>query len=255
MLIIIARVVITGLWIWAGFKIAGSGADGATVGSQATLFYLSIILLLTLPMAVVWTPYLVEGLFGSLADSMNDDHADPEKLRLARWIRRAEARKRRRLVVLLCWWEGVMVHPNLQRPFFTGMKHAKPGSFLERFFAQEVLRFGDSRNVMQALNVLDHHGIKPKSHWSESITEMMRFRKLRVKPAPPAMPVPKTDAPAAPKRNPRIKLFSSADQNPSMPPAPPPVVEPTGSIIDPAELGREAGKIPPGVTSRHRSRR
>jgi hypothetical protein len=254
-MIVLARIIVTALWLWAGFNAARAGADGSTVSSQGTLYYVSILLLLTLPMAGLWTPYLAEGLFGRLAESMNDDHADREKMLLARWIRRAEARQKRRLVVFLCWWEGVMVHPNLQRPFFTGMKHAKPGSLLERFFAQEVLRFGDSRNVLQALSVLERHGLCPKSHWSTQISDLMRFRRRRIKKAPAPLPIPQTEAPAAPKRNPRIKLFSSADRNPEMPPAPPPAQEPIGGLIDPAELGREAGQMRRDGIVRPRPRR
>jgi hypothetical protein len=63
-----------------------------------------------------------------------------------------------------------------------------------------------------------------------------------VKPSPAAVPVPKADAVAAPKRNPRIKLFASADQRPELPPAPSRDEDSIGGIIDPAEFGREAGQ-------------
>jgi hypothetical protein len=218
-MIITARILLTGLWLWFLVLAARSGAEGASSESQGTLFHIAMILVLSLPLAAVWTPYVAEGLFGGLVDSVNGDHADPEKNVLAHWIRRAEARKQRRRVVFLCWWEGVMVHPNLQRPFYTGMLHAKRGSWLEWFFAQEVLRFGDARHVMEAMTVLERHGVQPRAHWSESITEMMQFRRRRVSPPVPAISLPKPDGKEAPvpKRNLQIKLFASAGLPPAAP--------------------------------------
>lgn len=241
-MILLSRILLTGLWLWVGLQIPLSGAEGATVDSQLTLYYFAFLLLLTLPLAAVWTPYIVEGLFGQLASSLCDDHADSERLLLARWIRMAEVRGRRRWVVFLCWWEAVMVHPNLQRPFFVGMKHAKRGSWLERFFAEEVMRFGDSRHVLEAVEVLDRHGVRHRTHWSSHITEMLRFKGRKTKRAPRPMALPQAASAAAPKRNPRIKLFASADRPRSLPPAPT-VEEADDRLVDPTELGPEAGQI------------
>jgi hypothetical protein len=153
---------------------------------NAVIFCFATALLLSIPVSAVWTPFLANILFGGLVEMMSDGNDFPVDDYVVSWIEWMKRRKFRRMVVLLCFIEAVL-HPELPAPFIIGMKHAKPGSWMENFFAWRVFRFNNARNCKLALEILRRRGFDPGAHpdpqvnllltqWSEPEIEAQKNR-------------------------------------------------------------------------------
>lgn len=210
-MLILLRILFTGSWLY--FLFAGARAEQLhpVSGDMECLFYFTLALFLSIPMAAVWTPYLASALCGTLTgaltgtDDTDDERSAGGRYRFLNWT---QEKGFRRLTVFTSFWLGVF-NPHLPKPFLVGLSQARKGTALELFFAREVYRFDNAENSRRAAEVLVRHGVNPGPHWSQQVNLIITRRSK----SPFRKPLPL--APAAPagklRRNPRILLFKSAD--------------------------------------------
>jgi hypothetical protein len=207
-MLILLRILFTGGWLCLLFAGARAEQLHPVSGDMECLFYFTLALVLSIPMAAVWTPYLASALCGTLTGALTG--ADDKQFLGGRYRFLAWTQKRglRRLTVFNSFWLGVF-NPHLPKPFLVGLSHARKGSALELFFAREVYRFDNAENSRRAAEVLARHGVNPGPHWSQQVNLIITRRSR----SPSRKPLPLTPAAPAEKlrRNPRILLFKSAE--------------------------------------------
>lgn len=209
-MLVLLRIVFTTAWAYCIYQAARSAEGNRDVENLGPVLYLGLTLLIGLIVGAVWTPYLAQFVYGPLTDNLTDStYVEPENrfLKMLRW---AEARKRRKLIVLLCFLEGIF-HPNRPHAFIVGLQNAKPGSWLEKVFAREVFRFGNGPNCELAAAALRRHGIDPGNHRSADINLILFAARRVVKPDAERIAVPRMPAPNSLKRNPKIRIFTKAE--------------------------------------------
>ncbi len=203
------RILFTGAWIFLFLLARQNAIDHPNSGDLMNAFYLAAILAVGLAVGAVWTPYFADVLCGPLLGTISEIPQLNDDSRLRRLTNWALRHRHRRLVLFLCCVDGLF-HPDLPRPFLTGMHEAKPGSRLERIFAREVFRFENAVNCAEAEKVLDRHGIKPGRHWSVSINYLLTQRKMVLRPPADVIALPRHNKQVPVPRNPKIKLFRRA---------------------------------------------
>jgi hypothetical protein len=175
-------------------------------GDLTGAFYLAVCVGLAILNAVVWAPFLGAKVSGPLTGVITESTYVERinwVLRLIRWL---ENRGWRRLVLGLCFLEGVR-HPAAPTAFVTGLKHARPESWLEKVFAREVFRFNNTQNCVQAYLALKRHGIDPRPHPSQEVNIVLLSMERPPRPEAGIIAVPAASNTPALKRNPRIRLF------------------------------------------------
>jgi len=128
-------------------------------------FFLCYALAGAVLLAVLWAPVIGQKLSDRFPSTVNFEISLPPVADyLVQMIRRLQGSGWNRVAILLVFIEGVR-HPNLPHPALLGLLSARPGSFLERCFAREVLKFSNIQNCLYAYKVLtERHGIIPSLH-------------------------------------------------------------------------------------------
>lgn len=215
------RIFFTGAWIFVFLLARQNAIDHPNNGDLANAFYLAVIVAIGLAVGAVWTPYFADVLCGPLLGTISDSPRFTDNSNVRRLTDWALRHGYRRLVLLLCVVDGLF-HPDSPKPFLTGMKQARPGSWLERIFAWEVFRFENAENCAEAEKVLARHGVKPGRHWSVSINYLLTQRKMILRPPAEIIALPRQNTAVPVRRNPKIKLFrrASATSRKAAPPTP-----------------------------------
>jgi hypothetical protein len=175
-------------------------------GDLTNAFDLAVCVILGLAAAVTWAPYFGEKLSAPITGQMtNGSFADRRKWGLAaiHWL---ENRKCRRLALCLSFIEGVR-RPWSPAPFVLGLRNSLEGTWLQKIFAQEVFKFDNSRNCVDAFRILEKHGIDPRPHHNPHINLILMSINKPVPEDREALHVPVSDAPPPISRDRRIKLF------------------------------------------------
>ncbi len=223
---ILLRILFGGLFLY--FVIEGRAyAHQPQTGADLTVpAYVAICVVLAIPNALVWAPWLGSHLAEPISGQFTGGGHELRENFLTRAIQWLEKKNLRRCVLAASFVEGV-IHPHQPWPFIIGMKHAKPASWLQKIFAREVYRFNHAQHCIEALRILREHGLEPGPHPDESVNRLLRLLDHEAAPgrAPVALPPP-TRKPM-PTRDPRIQIgerpASSGRNNPDggqPPPAP-----------------------------------
>lgn len=196
------------------------------------LLYLAGAILVGLAGAAAWAGWFGERFSGLLVERFTDTSDLPaEPGWMAGWLDWLERRGWNRLLRWSCYVVGQHA-PRWPAVFLKGLNAARPGSRLERHFAERVYAFENPLNALKAWEVLARHGVRPKSHPSMQVN---LFILRAVAPEPPPVdvsreirpegapaPVPPPDRvpvkegqpvrrPGRVTRNPAIRLFDEAD--------------------------------------------
>lgn len=161
--------------------------------------------------SLTWAPLLGEMVAGPVTGLMKDGSPSESNSWLIGYIRRCEARGWRRVTVALAFVEAVL-RPNLPAAYIIGMRQARPCSWLERVFAQEVWRFNHIGNCVRAHDVLAlRHDRRPSYHPVPEVN-LALMAHLRVPPpAAETVAVPPSPPPPPLVRRRNIRLFPAAD--------------------------------------------
>jgi hypothetical protein len=162
--------------------------------------------------SLTWAPLLGEMVAGPVTGLMKDGSPSDGNSWLIGVIRRCEARGWRRVTVALAFMEAVR-HPNLPVAYIIGLNQARPCSWLERVFAQEVWRFNHIGNCVRAHDILAlRHDRRPPLHPVPEVN-LALMAHLRVPPpAADIVTVPPAPPPPPLTRRRSIKLFAAADE-------------------------------------------
>jgi hypothetical protein len=191
----------------------GARIAPSTLGETTDLtgaFYVAVCVGLGILNALVWAPYLGSIVSGPLTGTLTKSTYVERFnwiLRLAHWL---ENRGWRRGAVCVCFWEAVR-RPSAPTPFVMGLRNARRGSWLEKVFAREVFRLNNIQNCVQAYLALKRHGIDPRPHDNQEVNIVLLSLEREPRPEPPIVAVPPATKLSALKRNPRIRLFKTAE--------------------------------------------
>jgi hypothetical protein len=208
-MLIILRIIFGAAFVYAVQLLWNNAQANPQTGDLSNAFYISMVVLLALPNAMVWAPYFGAKLSDPLTGVMTNGTFVERKNYLLRLIYALQERGYRRLTLVICFLEGIH-YPDRPTAFVIGLKHAKPGSWLEKVFAREVFRFDNAQNCIQAYNALKRHGIDPGIHRNPEINLVLISLHRSVKPEAEKLAVPTAPPPAPLERNPRIRLFAAS---------------------------------------------
>jgi hypothetical protein len=207
-MLIILRIILGAALIYVVAQAVQSAPSTHGAGDTTGAAYLAVCVILGLLNAIVWAPYLGEKISGPIAGTITNstyvERLNPV-LRLIQWL---DSRGKSRPTRWLCFLEGIR-HPSMPTAFVLGLKHAKPGSWLEKVYAREVYRFNNVQNCVHASAVLKAHGIDPGPHSSQSVNMVLMSTDRAERPEPRNLAVPPPTEPPPLKRNPGIKTFKS----------------------------------------------
>jgi hypothetical protein len=179
----------------------------------SSVFWIAISVLLAILSALAWVPWLGEQFSDPATGPLNQGAFVERTNRLLGLIRSLERRGWRRLTRWLAVIEGIR-HPWLPGAFVAGMNTATPGSWLERIYAREVLRFNNADNCIRAYRILRNRGETPPTHHNDKINHILISLDHAAAPEAPPLPVPES-APPPLNRNPGIRL--AREPNPGAP--------------------------------------
>lgn len=205
MIIRLLRIPITLAICYFFYKSLRNGADLMGGGMIAVM---ALGLFGAIAVAILWAPVVGDRVSGPITGTFTQETSMPSTPRLlVQPIAQLQARGRHRTALFLILIEGIL-HPELPHPSLLGLRSAKPGSFLERWFAKEVWNFNNIQNCLTAYTILkERHGVTPPSHRQAEVNLAIISLTRERPPTPnpiqlkPAAPLPK------PPRNRRIRLF------------------------------------------------
>lgn len=207
-MLVILRLLLGAAFLWAVQQGRRDFDPNAGVGDMTGAFYAGLWVILAIANALVWAPYFGSKLADPLTGVLTRGQFKERKnyvLRLIHWL---EKRQFRRSTAAACFFQGIL-HPERPAAFVLGLKNSKPGSWLEKVYAQEVFRFENAQNCVQAYLSLRRHGIDPGLHRNPDINLVLMSLDRTAKADPEKLLVPTASAPEL-KRNPRIQLFHQA---------------------------------------------
>lgn len=210
MILIILRIVFGALWLACAREAWRNGASNLESGDLLNAYYTALLVLLAVANAIVWAPYVGDKISGPITGTITRSTYVERFNYLLKLVYWCQDRGLRRLAEFFCFLEGIH-HPERPTAFVIGLKHAKPGSWLEKVFAREVFKFDNIQNAVQAYRALERHGIDPRPHHTAEVNVLLMSMDREVRPDPPMLAVPKADEPPL-KRNRKIKLFDVIDQ-------------------------------------------
>lgn len=190
---------------WAYKEARVNALDNPMYGDIANAYWVAVVVALAVANGIVWAPFLGEKVGDPLAGgTINAEYKEPKNwvLKLIRWL---EAKGARGPARWLCFVEGVR-KPFLPAAFLVGMNNARPGSWLEKIYAQEVFRFNNAQNCLIAYNILKRHGIDPRPHANPGVNLVLISQEHEIKPDPSVLNVPLAPEAPKPERDKRIKL-------------------------------------------------
>lgn len=206
-MLVLLRIIITGALIYVFREMKATGAGTTYAGDLTQAFYMAIVLILAILMAMVWAPFLGERIADPLTGELTaGSHGDHRRLfpQLIRWF---ERRGWRRATLICCIFEG-LDNPDYPTAFVTGLRQTRPGTWWEKVFAKEVFRFDNVHNCLEAATILEErHGIELEEHERPDVTMALKERRRSVQPPAPPKPIPKAPALPKRKRNERIRIF------------------------------------------------
>lgn len=210
MIWVFLRTLVTGLIVWVLMQ----GADAVAQASPGKPFpgvqYVLAALVLAWMAGFLWAPWVGECLAGTLTSELTQADPLPDERRIPRWIRAAEGRKWRRLVLWLCLLE-ILRRPRRPAVWRTGLKHAREGTWLQAWFARGVYRFQNAFDCLDAYEVLKRHGKNVPPHPVPEVER--RLLLMRTEPPPERVPMPLPQAPQVQslRRDSRIQLPQGMD--------------------------------------------
>ncbi len=210
MMLIFVRIPLTFLYIYALYRASVS----ETVYSGTQMIGLTLFVLLgAIVMGALWAPAIGAKLSDPLTSALTQETSlPPDPNRLVTRIRRLQSRGHHRLALLLIFLEG-MRHPDLPQAAVLGLRSARPGSLLEKWFAREVYHFNNIQNCLHAYTILKaRHGITLPLHAQAEVNLAIVSLERKPPPEPAKVPLKPAEAPPPPARNPRIKLFDQSGE-------------------------------------------
>lgn len=217
MILVVLRVVLTAAFVLL-LHLASVEASANLNNDVTNAGWFALAVVVGFAASLTWAPLLGEVVAGPVTGLMKDGSPSDGNSWLIGFIRRCEARGWRRLTVGLAFTEGVL-RPNLPAAFIIGMHNARPCSWLERVFAQEVWTFNHVGNCVRAHDVLAlRHDRRPAVHPVPEVNLALMAhlrvppRAAEILPVPPAPPMPPL------KRRRSIRLFPKADDAGAVPP-------------------------------------
>lgn len=210
-MLILLRILFTGAFIYDLVKADESAGGPLRAGDLTPAFYLATTVILAILTAMVWAPLVGEHMAGPFGRLFTEGKGVAEDDFVSRLIRRLHARGHRKTALFFCFIQGLN-RPWLPGPFIIGLKNSRPGSWLEKVFAREVLRFDNVQHCMLACEALERQGIHPPLDQHPELKVLMAGKERGASPDAPPVPVPKAPAPPSPKRNPRIRLFETGSR-------------------------------------------
>ncbi|MGY8656851.1 MAG: hypothetical protein ACKVJX_24845 [Verrucomicrobiia bacterium] len=207
----ILRIGLLGLFIYYVREVALLNPVAPTGSLLRDLPLIGEFLFVGLANAIIWAPWFGEKLAGTVTGSIvsHASNADTSywSHRVIHWLRHHHLR-----YIAICWcvFEGLN-RPWMPHPFVLGMKMAKKDSWLAAVFALEVYRFSNVYNCLEACQILERRGIKPRIHKLQEINLFIVESKKEVRP--PRAPIPAPDRVPDPpmKRDQRIELFDDEE--------------------------------------------
>jgi hypothetical protein len=204
--LVVWRIILGAAFLWVCREAYENARVAPESGDLINAFLLAVALIVGLANAAVWAPFfgrkVSEPLTGVLTESTYVERPN----RLLRWIHGLEPRGHQRGIVWCCYL-AALLHPDQPTAYLIGLKHARPGSSFERFFALGVFRFDNTQNCLWAHSVLRRQGINPGAHRNPEVNLALRAQARSASPERTPLPLPRGSEPAALQRNPRIQLF------------------------------------------------
>src|SRR5688500_15427529 len=205
-MLVLLRIIFTGAFLYCVLQARDNAQNNLVAGDLTNAFWVGIGVLLAIACAIVWAPYIggkvADPLTGGMVNSDFVDHKN-RLLKLIRWL---EAKERAPgLIRFLCFLEGIRA-PWLPTAFNIGLRHAKPGSWLEKVYAREVFKYNNAENCMRAFVALKRHGIDPRPHHSPDVNTVLLSIDRGPAPEPEIMHVPAAPPPPPLNRDKRIRL-------------------------------------------------
>jgi hypothetical protein len=205
-MMVLLRILFTGAFIYCALQARDNARDNLIAGDLANAFWVGVAVIMAIACAIVWAPYLGGKVADPITGGLTSAEYVERKNRLLQFIRWLEKKERGdRLIRWLCFVEGVRA-PWLPTAFNIGLKHSKPGSWLEKIYARELFRFNNTENCIRAFSALMRHGIDPRPHPNPDVNSVLlsvdraatpEQEKVPLAPAPPAPPL---------KRDGRIRI-------------------------------------------------
>ena len=205
-MIVLLRIIFTGAFIYCAIQARDNARDNLMGGDLTNAFWVGIAVLTAIACAIVWAPYIGGKVADPIAGGLTSGEYVERKNRLLQLIRWLETNERSALLIRwLCFLEGVRA-PWLPTAFNIGLKHSRPGSWLEKVYARELFRFNNTENCLRAFSTLMSRGIDPRPHSNPDVnavllsaerTSAAERETMPLAPAPPAPPL---------KRDGRIQL-------------------------------------------------
>lgn len=212
-MLILLRIIFGAAFVYTVRLLWENARGNPETGDLLNAFYIALVVLLAIPNAIVWAPFLGGKISDPLTGVITKGTYAERRNYLLRLVYGLQERRLRRLTLLACFLEGIH-HPDRPTAFVIGLKNAKPGSWLEKVFAREVFKYDNAQNCIQAHAALKRHGIDPGPHRNPEINIVLISLQRSVKPAPETLAV--SPAPPSPplQRNPQIRLFEAASARP-----------------------------------------
>lgn len=210
-----------------------------SAGDLSNAFYTAICVVLAIANAVVWAPYIGNKLSDPLTSTVVESTFVERVnylMKLAQWFSK---KRRRRTVLLLSFVEGIR-NPWSPVPFLMGMRHARPGTWLEKVFAREVYRFGNIQNCVRAFQILKEHGCVPATHDNPEVNMAIMAMERQAPREVPAVKLPPSVPPPRLRRNRRIALFENDTED-----FPEPAIDPPPRAPLPPAQEEPAQALPP----------
>lgn len=193
----ILRLLLTVALIYGLVQAARVPAESGGGTDMTGVFWIAYCVVLAILTAVAWVPWFGEKASDPATGPMTQGAFFERSNRLLAAIRSLERRGWRRTVRWLAVIEGVR-HPWLPGAFIAGLNTAAPGSWLERVYAREVLRFNNVDNCVRAYRILRDHGETPPPHRNDNINSLLVSLDRSAAPDPTSLPVPEAPPPAMP---------------------------------------------------------
>ncbi len=208
-MLLILRIIFTGLFFYCVVQARDNAENNLVAGDMTNAFWVGAGVIVAIVCAATWAPYIGGKVADPMAGGMVNSEPIERPKRLLRIIRWLDAKERSPgLIRFLCFIEGVRV-PWLPTAFKIGLRHAKPGSWLEKVYAREVFRFNNVESCMRAFEVLQRHGIDPRPHNNPDVNTALMSLDRGAAPDPSLMHVAPAPPPPPLKRNERIKIGPS----------------------------------------------
>lgn len=205
-MLVLLRIFFTGLFLYCVIQARDNARTNLAAGDMENAFWVGGGVLLAIALSIVWAPYFGGKIADPLTGGMVNSSMVERKNWLLLWIRWLDKKgKAPGLIRLLCFLEGVRA-PWLPTAFNLGLKHSRPGSWLEKVYAREVFKFNNAENCMRAFQALMRQGIDPRPHHNPDVNTVLLSLERGPAPEPDVMPLPQAPPPPPLERDQRIRI-------------------------------------------------